>query len=335
MADYWMRWVDFSKLRDLLALIVAQPDGFTPTALDRVAISSGTFVLPSGEPFGPSNRYHHRRALEKLELVVRHDGRLISNLNAVECGPMLTNLKTKKLDDDQRYVFGNRVVRNADCYETFWKTFMPSKRPCSLQEFTNSGVPIVLKLTKSGRRPQCEYRLSLRSQEDIDLTEVHQGYKAIQAIHFGMRAWGVHQLKFLDEMYRVGEGYRIFPVEIRPEVEVATIKNALIESLEFSGDWASPRVGDLLFSVASRLRVPLKRVKCVLSEWLRVHAGLISPIAVSDRMILAGQSKQMRKLILKGFLALPSGEHVSHIQVHHELANRIKRTSGKELSNVP
>ena len=303
-------------------------------ALDRAAIADGTFILPSGEPFGPSSRYHHRRALEKLGLVVRHDGWLISNLKAGECGPMLTNLRTEKLSDDQRYVFGNRVVRNADCYETFWKTFMPSKRPSSLQEFNSSGVPIVLKWTKSGRRPQYEYRLFLRSQEDIDYTELHQGYKAIQAIHFGMRAWGVHQLKFLDEMYRVGEGYIIFPVEIRPQVDDESIGKALIEFLEFSNDWATPRVGDLLFSVASRLRVPLKRVRSVLNEWLRIHAGLISPITVSDRMILAGQSKQMRRLILESFLALPSGEHVSHLQIHRTLAVRIGLTFEKEKSYV-
>ena len=225
-------------------------------------------------------------------------------------------------------------VRNADCYETFWKTFMPSKRPSSLQEFNSSGVPIVLKWTKSGRRPQYEYRLFLRSQEDIDYTEVHQGYKAIQAIHFGMRAWGVHQLKFLDEMYRVGEGYIIFPVEIRPQVDDEAIGKTLIESLEFANDWATPRVGDLLFLVASRLKVPLKRVRSVLNEWLRIHAGLISPITVSDRMILAGQSKQMRKLILESFLALPSGEHVSHLQVHRTLVDRIRLNLKKENSYV-
>ena len=65
MTDYWMRWVDFAKLRDLLALITEYPHRFTPMALDRAAIADGTFILPSGEPFGPSSRYHHRRALEK------------------------------------------------------------------------------------------------------------------------------------------------------------------------------------------------------------------------------------------------------------------------------
>lgn len=334
MVDYWMRWVDFSKLRGLLALLARFPEGLAPTTLDKVAIAAGTFVLPSGKPFGPSSRYHHRRVLEKLGLVVRHDGRLISNLSADESGPMLKNPNEEKLSDGQRYVFGNRVIRNTDCYETFWNTFMPSKRPCSLQEFIESGAPIVLDLTKAGQDPKSERRLTLRNRENANFRISHQGTNAVQAIHFGMRAWGSHQLKFLDEMYRVGEGYIIFPVEIRPQVEVAEIKNALIESLEFSGDWATPRVGDLLLSVASRLKIPIERVQCVLNGWLRTHAGLVSPITVSDRMILADQSKQMRKLILNGFLMLPSGEHVSHLQVHRTLADRIGLAFEKENSNV-
>lgn len=334
MIDYWMRWVDFAKLRDLLALIIAHPNRFTPMALDREAIAEGVFVLPSGEPFGPSSRYHHRRVLEKLGMVVRQDGRLISNLKENECGSMLTDLKSQTLNDDQRHVFGNRVIRNADCYETFWRTFLPSNRPSSLLEFTNRGVPITLEWTKFGRRPRHKYRLFLRRQEEIDGTEVHKGYNAIQAIHFGMRAWGVHQLRFLDEMYRVGKGYLIFPVEIRPQVKVATIESVLINSLEFSGDWASPRVGDLSFAVASRLKVPLKRVQCVLDDWLRVHVGLISPVAVSDRMILAGQSKQMRSLILRGFLVLPSGELVSHLQIHRTLADRMRLPIERESNRV-
>ena len=334
MIDYWMRWVDFAKLRDLLALINESSDRFTPIELDRAAIAAGAFVTSSGKPYGPSSCYHHRRILEKLGLVGRQDGRYVSNLNADEYSQMLFPVKMEELSDDLRYVFANRVICNDDCYDTFWKTFMPFMRPCSVQEFIEKGEPIVLEFTAARSGSRSERRLTLRNRGNFDYSVVHKGTNAVQAIHFGMRAWGVRQLKFLDEMYRVGEGYLIFPVEIRPQVEVVTIKNALIESLEFSGDWASPRVGDLLFSVASRLRVPLKRVQSVLNEWLRVHAGFISPIAVSDRMILAGQSKQMRKLILKGFLVLPSGEHVSHLQIHRTLADRIGLTFEKENSYV-
>ena len=335
MVDYWMRWVDFVKLRDLLALIIESPDRFTPTTLDRAAIDSGAFVSSSGKPFGPSSRYHYRRILEKIELVKRHEGRFVPNLNADEYDQVLSHCKMKELSNNQRYLFGNRVVRNDDCYDTFWKIFMPSKRPCSLQEFIEEGDPIILKLTKVRNSPNSERQLILRNQRDFDSLVEHQGNDAVQAVHFGMRAWGGRQLKFLDELYRVGEGYLIFPIEIRPPVEVATIKSTLIESLEFSGDWATPRVGDLLFSVASRLKVSLKRVRCVLEDWIRVHSGFVSPITISDRMILGGQSERMRPLILKGFLTLPSGEHVSHLQVHHKFADRIRRNSAGEKSNVP
>ena len=297
-----------------------------------MAIAGGTFILSDGKPFGPSNRYHHRRALEKLGLVARHDGRLISGLEAGEEGTILTDPKDDILSDEQRYLFGNRVVRNADCYDVFWKTFMPEKQPSSLRDFVNCGAPIVLNRTKSGRRPQLEYRLSLRSKANRNFTDVHEGYKAIQAIHFGLRAWGVKQLKFLDEMYRVGEGYHIFPVGITPLVDDESINDTLLEYLEFSNDWATPRVGDLTFTVASRLKIPLERVRSVLQKWLRIHASLVSPITVSDRMILAGQSKQMRSRIMEGFLSLPSGEHVSHLQVHRKLADRIGVCVDKEYS---
>ena len=335
MADYWMRWVDFAKLRDLLALITESPVKFRPTALYRAAIASGTFVSSSGKPLGPSTYYHHHRFLEKLGLIGRRDGCFISSLRVDEYSHLFSHVMENDLSDDQRYVFGNRVVCNDDCYEMFFRAFMPSKRPCSVQEFIDNGGPIVLELTKAEYGPQFERRLILRNREDFNYSIPHQGTNAVQAIHFGMRAWGAHQLKFIDELYRIGEGYLLFPIEIRPQVEVETIKRTLVESLEFSGDWATPRVSELLFSVASRLKVSLKRVRCVLDEWLKVHSGFVSPITISDRMILSGQTEQMRPLILKGFLTLPSGEHVSHIQVHYELADRIKQTFGKEKSNVP
>ena len=334
MTDYWMRWVDFARLRDLLVLIIESPEPPRPTALYQVAISSGAFVSSSGKPFGPSTFYHHHRALEKLGMVNRRDGRFVSNLRAEEIGPMLASARGKELTDCQRYVFGDRVICNDCCYEMFFGIFIHSRRPTSVRNFICAGDPVVLEVSSDGAASKSQHRLKLRNRIDRGGEVVHQGYNAVQAIHFGMRAWGVRQLRFLDEIYRVGEGYLLFPVEIRPQVDNESISNTLIESLEFSNDWATPRLGDLLFSVASRLRIPLKRVRSVLNEWLRIYPGFISPIKVSDRMILAGQSKQMRILILEGFLSLPSGEHVSHLQIHRAVADRIGLLRIKEKNYV-
>ena len=47
-------------------------------------------------------------------------------------------------------------------------------------------------------------------------------------------------------------------------------------------------------------------------------------------MILAGQSAQIKRLLLAGFLTLPTGEHVSHLQVHRGLLERVARTPWEE-----
>ena len=333
MTDYWMRWVDFTRLRDLLVLITESPNPLRPTVLYRTAITAGVFVSNSGQPLSQSTFYHHHLTLEKLGMVGRRDGRFVSNLRTEE-EAILDSALGEELTDPQRYVFSNRIVCNAGCYNMFFGLFIRSGRPTTVQRFIDTGDPVVLELQPKGIASDSRQRIVLYNRLDLGSKVVHNSYNAVQAIHFGMRRWGVSQLRFLDQIYRVGEGYFIFPVEIRPQTDNNSINRALIESLEFSNDWATPRVGDLLFSVASRLKVPLNRVRSVLNEWLRIHAGLISPITVSDRMILAGQSKQMKSLILKGFLALPSGEHVSHLQVHRRFPDLIELPVGKEKSYV-
>jgi hypothetical protein len=319
MTDYWMRWVNFAKLRGLMALIVESPGDFTPAELDRAAVSAGILLSSSGKPLGPSSRYHYRRILEKLAMVKRVNGRYIATLDPSENASLSVHLDHPELDDDQRYVFGNRVILNKDCYDAFWRVFSPEKRPDSLHEFIKLGGPIVLVLNGTNSDATSEHRLTLRHPLRPDSPVVHQGYKAVEAIHFGMRAWGVDQLRFLDELYRVGEGYQVFPREIQSRIGLKVIERALVGSIEFHGDWAMPRISDLLLSVASEMKVALLEVRMVLEEWVRHYPGYVTPVATSDRMILAGQSAQMKRLILTGFLTLPSGEHVSHLQVHRGL----------------
>lgn len=333
MTDYWMRWVDFTRLRDLLVLITESPNPLRPTVLYRTAITAGVFISNSGKPLSPSTFYHHHLTLEKLGMVDRRDGRFVSNLRTEE-EEILDSARGEELTDPQRYVFSNRVVCNDGCYNMFFGIFMRSGRPTTVQRFIERGEPIVLELQPEGIASDSRQKIVLYNRYDRGSMVVHHSYNAVQAIHFGMRRWGVSQLRFLDQIYRVGEGYFIFPVEIRPQVDIGSINEALIESLEFSDDWATPRVGDLLFSVASRLRVPVNRVRSVLNEWIRIHGGLISPITVSDRMILADQTKQMKSLILEGFLALPSGEHVSHLQVHRRFPDQVGLPVVKEKRDV-
>ena len=329
MAEYWMRWVDFSKLGSLLALIVKYPGVFTATELDRIAIESGLLHSSTGKPLGPSTRYHYRRTLEKLGLVQRDYGRFTAKLDPDECQQFLPLLDSENLDDVQRLIMGNRVILNDDCYNMFWKMFMPAGRPFSLEEFIDTGKPVAMSVESTSSRAQSGSLVTLY-QPALNLSIVHSGYKAVQAVHFGMRAWGVNQLQFLDELYRVGEGYIMFPANVCHRPKPTIVEEALVEAIDFSDDWATPRISDLLLTVASRLRVTLQDVRCVLDHWIRVHPGYVSPVATSERIILSGQVRQKRRLILKGFLSLASGEHISHLKVHSGIVKRIRRASDED-----
>ena len=330
MPDYWMRAVDFRRIAELFALVVASPGELRPADLDRVAISSGVFVSATGKPLGPTSRYHHRRTLERLAFVEQRNGRFVPTLTGSECENMLPGNNEGELNDDQRYIIGSRVVCNPDCYDVFWKAFMPSRRPSSLQEFVHKAVPIVLEVTPAVDGTRYSRSVSLRTVGFENNDRIHDGYKAVQAIHSGLRAWGTGQLKFLDKLYRLGEGYHVFAIDTFSQVDATSIERCLYETLAFHGDWAMPRISDLLLGVATRLRVPLDNVRSILNLWIRDHAGYVSPVAVSDRMILSGQTAQRRNLILDGYLTLSGGEYVSHLRVHRGLINRIQLSDDKE-----
>ena len=330
MPDYWMRAVDFRRIAALFALVAAFPGELRPADLDRVAISSGVFVSATGKPLGPTTRYHHRRTLERLAFVGQRNGRFVPTLTGSECESMLSGNSEGELNDDQRYIIGNRVVCNPDCYDVFWEAFMPSRRPSSLREFIHKAVPIVLEVTPAVDGARYSRSVLLRTVGVENHDRIRDGYNAVQAIHSGLRSWATVQLKFLDELYRLGEGYHIFAIDTFSQVDARSIERCLYETLEFSNDWAMPRISDLLLGVATRLRVPLDNVRSILNLWIRDHAGHVSPVAVSDRMILSGQSAQMRNLILDGYLTLSGGEHVSHLRVHRGLIDRIQLSDDKE-----
>ena len=134
MSAYWMRWLDFSRLAGLFAIVASAPGALTSSELDEAAINRGVFVT-SGRPLGKSSRYHHRRALERLDLVRKGKGRFFPSLTIDECDVMVSTDGRQGLSQEQRLLFSERVLSNDDCYEIFWSAFIPGDRPHSIDEF--------------------------------------------------------------------------------------------------------------------------------------------------------------------------------------------------------
>ena len=329
MNAYWMRWLDFGRLAGLLAIVASSSGTLTPSELERIAIEKRVFIASSGKPLGKSNRYQYRRALERFDLVRQVRGRYFFNLTEEESDTIWVWENHGDLDDQQRRFFADRAVRNTDCFDVFWSAFVSEKRLGSIDEFISTGQPVRLLLDEPMEKPpgaKKRYPTGVRMYraDQPDCPIIHEGYNAVQAIHFGMRSWGIEQLQFLDELYQVGRGHHIFPVGINYCPDPALMDRAAYAALQFEGDWAVQRVSDILLAVASQLKVPILVVKNRLQHWLRAYSGDVAPIRVSERMIFAGsgRSERIRQLIYSGFLTPPGGGLVSHLRVHKTIASR-------------
>ena len=328
MSAYWMRWLDFSRLASLFAIVASAPGALTSSELDKVAIEQGVFVA-SGKPLGKSSRYHHRRALEQFDFVRKSRGRFFPNLAGYQCEVMASTDTRKGLSQEQRLLFSERVLSNADCYDVFWSAFVPGPRPQSIAEFIQAAKPVRLQLEENVDKPPLSKRkypssVLLFGAGNPDLPTTHGGYNAVQAIHFGMRRWGIEQLRFLDELYQVGEGHHIFPIGLNWRYDHNMLDRVLYEELRFEGDWAMPRVSHLLLSAAIRLKVPISLFRDRLHTWLKDYSGDVAPVFVSERMILFGRSERIHQLVLSGFLSPPEGGLVSHLKVYRGIVDKIE-----------
>ena len=69
--NFWMRWVNFRSLRDILVLVKANPARLRAMDLARLATDEGILLAKDGQPLGRTTHYHHRKTLERLGLLLK------------------------------------------------------------------------------------------------------------------------------------------------------------------------------------------------------------------------------------------------------------------------
>ncbi len=316
--NLWMRWVDFRKLRDLLFLVAEHDGRLRPKDLDRQGIAHGILVTKKGQPSGASNRYHHRRMLERLGLVFKCEGRYTVNRDVPESNILLqSDAGNQGLEPKKKAAFAELLLRNSDCFHVFFRHFLKDSTPRSLSQFLQGAQPIRLSLH---RRPE-------NHEAYIEIEPSCNGHRArfvgenaLQAIHFGMRTWCVEQLSFMDELYRTGVGYTLFAKQIAGSMTDDELAARMLDQLEFEGDWATVRVGDFILATAIHLQIGIDRPRRVLEHWLNCHRGVTAGIATRERFILGPEASRLHAAVLRGF-AHPNarGSYISHIQVHKDI----------------
>ena len=340
MMNFWMRWVNFRSLRDILLLVKANPAKLRAKDLTRLATDEGILLGKDGQPLGPTTHYHHRRTLERLGLLVKHEGRYRLNDELPETNALTAPIVFREeLDDEQKKAFANVILRNDDCRTIFFKGMLGSTENVNdVGEFMAQAQPIELKVVQGlsgspGRGRQIATEplddgvqggyVATRPSESQDWTMLF-GTNAIQAIHFGIRAWCVEQLNFLDEVFHAGGVYTVFPRHVTPYLSPDELNIIMVESLGFDGEWATVRVGDFALACGIKLRLSIGETKGVLASWMERHPDLVAAIPTNERFITGGSAVSQREAILKGFLRGPSGAYVSHLRIHRDIQCRIR-----------
>ena len=339
--NLWMRWVNFQALREILLLVEANSAKLRAADLVRLTTEERILIGRNGQTLGPSSHYHHRRTLERLGLVVKRDGRYALNEQLAETRALTAQTAFgKKLDDCEKEAFSNVVLRNEDCRNVFFQKFIKHETLIEdVKEFTARAQPIEMSvgqrqvsphhssrevtLHNSGVREQ-EKQVAIRPVGTQEWS-VLSGINAIQAIHFGLRAWCVDQLSFLDGIYRTGAVYTIYPRQIMQLLPTRELAFRMVDSLSFENEWTTVRVGDFALKMGIEHQVAIEQTKSVLQTWTKNYPDVVAGIPTNERFITGGLANGQRRIVLKGFLLERGGAYVSHLRIHQSLQHRVKR----------
>lgn len=314
----WMRWLDFRRLRDLARIVNSADCILRAKDLAAKGMETGILIGDDGAPFKPTTVYHYRRTMERLGVVRIVKGRYC----VARDNPMIAQLTSdsqpgQSLDAAQKRAFATLVLNNDDCYGGFLKIFVsPGSRPRHADEFVQAGGPVLLSTEKADDALLIRLR-NIEHQTEMSLS----GESATQAVLWGMKPWCVEQLQFLDELFSVGLGYVLYPRLIDVSWSVDEVGHKLVELLEFTSDWTTIRVEELILKAGAKWKLPAQSIRVAIL-WLNRHfPDLVATIATSEQFVLSGLHPTQRRAAMNSYVRLPSGEFVSHLRVHSTLVN--------------
>lgn len=341
MTNLWMRWVNFRVLRDILLLVKANPGQLRATDLMRLASEQKILVGRNGQVLGPSTHYHHRRTLERIGLLVKSNHRYYLNVRSNEAR-ILTTIQSlgRPLIDHEKEAFSNVVLRDQDCRDLFFQHFLKSDAEIKdINDFVERASPVEMRTVQGDPSPRqnsaqrdLEGFESPREQKRVALRTVgskewsmYSGINSVQAIHYGLRAWCVDQLSFLDGFFGANGVYTIYPKWISESMPSNELAQKMLGSLEFEREWTTVRVGDFALRMGIEHRASIEQTKGVLASWMNLYPDVVAGIATSERFIAGGLSDGQRGLVLKAFLSGRGGAYVSHLRIHQGIFHRAKK----------
>lgn len=321
----WMRGsVSFVALRELLFYIAQHPDGVRAREMDTWAREKARLRTQEGKVVSKTTVYHYRNTLLHLGIVRRQSGRYIVNREKSHVNRLLRVLNPgiPSLSLEERKLFAELIIANAECRHYFFDIFMPDTRTeYDLETWLQKGQPAVWeRLTTSEGRFERIYNLNHPEKELWLRTEDER-----QAILYGVRYWARNELGFLDELFLEDIGGLMFPVHLTGPIPDPRILLALRDKINPEEEWNMFSVRTLAATWGPEYRISLERLYKTLLWVYRnfMRYVILIPTTASFATITA-TSPSTEQYHLRGYMQDLEGRYISHIRVHRKLKEVIQ-----------
>jgi len=337
----WMRYVDFNNIKDMLHLVSENNGKLRAGVLERLGIQEGILAKKeNGKPLAHSPRYHYRKVMEGLGLVVvRQRFYYVSKDKRVIEFIELTDFK-KPLPSEAKEMLREIIIENNDCRKQFFDIFM-EKDTYALEDLRKEGKYITV-TTKSMRGLPMEKKMEEQKNEENIRKKKKVGtvilknplgkmielktQDEIHAIYWGVRLWAL-ELGITDEiLMSFAEGRIIYPVN--PVFSDKILINDLLNKIKADNSdskWVMLHIPTFIKDVALSNRFSVDEIKNFLKD-LKIKYPLSTMLIPSSTMFIDIKTPFERQdsAIHNSYLYKQGTGYISHLRIGRGILKEMK-----------
>jgi len=318
----WMRYVDFRRVRDLLLLIAENNGKLRAGTLEKIGVKKGILVKNDGTPFTHSPRYHYRKVIEYLGMATNTRGFYFISENG-KIKKLLSLIQFKEpLAEIEKEIIADIVINNPDCKKYFFDCFI-KKQKYALTTFRDEANSI--KVETKGKEG-----VILRNPVDNAIFRIDTP-DLMHAVFWGIRLWSL-ELGITDEIFiHYKEGRIIYPIRKKGSLPKAEIMSNITSFMKFqSGEkWLTISMQDIIKEIALPLRVSIGEIKDTIIELKKQFPQYVDFILSSSSFIALKTPFALQdRVLMKAYLQDKEGQFVSHIKIHKDLYETLRKKKG-------
>ncbi len=336
----WMRYVDLNNIKDMLHLVYENNGNLTAGTLEQLAMERGILVKKgNGKPLAPSPRYHYRKVMEGLGLVVKQKYYYIQEDERVLKFIELTDFR-RPLSSEAKEILREIIIENNDCRKYFFDIFV-EKDTYTLKDLRKERKYIVIE-TKGMRESPIEEKMGQQKNERDIRKKKKVGavilknplgkmielktQDEIHAIYWGVRLWAL-DLEITNEiLMSFSEGRIIYPVN--PDFSDKVLINHVLKKIKADtsdSEWTVLHIPTFIKEVALSTQFSVNKIKQFLLE-LKIKYPLLTMFIPSSTVFIDIRTPfEKQDLAIRNLYLYEQGKsYISHLRIQKGILNEVK-----------